>query len=211
MPEPQKLLLTARETEVTDRLVFGDSNKEIGDKLGISTETVKEHVQNILRKLNLENRTQVAVWRAKNPGLSPTKPVATKERVFMVFGSASTLTENQDRCINEYEFDTLAELNAFLKGVEAADGWSEYHQADTREEALAYIKEVTGNTGGEEWKFTAVNNLGTAEEFNGYDSQAEAAEAIDRLRTKGYTDFSAPERVLDEDDEDAEAETAAVS
>jgi DNA-binding NarL/FixJ family response regulator len=46
-------------------LAYGLSNREIGRSLSISIETVKEHVQNILRKLDAADRTEVAVWAVK--------------------------------------------------------------------------------------------------------------------------------------------------
>ncbi len=57
--------LTTRENEVLKQLAFGLSNKEIAAALGISYETVKEHVQHILRKLNVADRTQAAVWAVR--------------------------------------------------------------------------------------------------------------------------------------------------
>ena len=57
--------LTGREVQVLRHLGFGLSNREIGKSLGISVETVKEHVQNILRKLDLGDRTQAAVWAVR--------------------------------------------------------------------------------------------------------------------------------------------------
>ncbi len=57
--------LTKRELQVLRHLGLGLSNKEIGQSLEISVETVKEHVQNILRKLDATDRTQVAVWAVK--------------------------------------------------------------------------------------------------------------------------------------------------
>lgn len=57
--------LTAREDQVLKQLAFGLSNKEIAQALGISYETVKEHVQHILRKLNVADRTQAAVWAVR--------------------------------------------------------------------------------------------------------------------------------------------------
>ena len=57
--------LTNRETQVLRHVALGLSNKEIGKSLKISVETVKEHVQNILRKINATDRTQAAVWAVK--------------------------------------------------------------------------------------------------------------------------------------------------
>ena len=50
--------LTAREFEVLKLIVSGKSNKQIGDDLGISEGTVKSHVNNILDKLGVTDRTQ---------------------------------------------------------------------------------------------------------------------------------------------------------
>jgi len=50
--------LTAREFEVLKLIVQGKSNKQIGDDLGISEGTVKSHVNNILDKLDVTDRTQ---------------------------------------------------------------------------------------------------------------------------------------------------------
>ena len=57
--------LTNRETQVLQHISMGLSNREVGKSLGISVETVKEHVQNILRKLDVNDRTQAAVWAVK--------------------------------------------------------------------------------------------------------------------------------------------------
>ncbi|QDU95487.1 response regulator [Lignipirellula cremea] len=57
--------LTNRETQVLRHVALGLSNREIGRSLGISIETVKEHVQNILRKLDVNDRTQAAVLAVK--------------------------------------------------------------------------------------------------------------------------------------------------
>lgn len=59
------LSLTKRETQVLRHIALGLSNKEIGRSLAISIETVKEHVQNILRKINATDRTQAAVWAVR--------------------------------------------------------------------------------------------------------------------------------------------------
>ena len=57
--------LTQRESEVLKQLAHGLTNKEIGQSLGISYETVKEHVQHILRKIGVNDRTQAAVWAVR--------------------------------------------------------------------------------------------------------------------------------------------------
>ncbi len=57
--------LTQRETQVLRHLALGLSNKEIGRSLSISIETVKEHVQHLLRKIDATDRTQAAVWAVK--------------------------------------------------------------------------------------------------------------------------------------------------
>lgn len=59
------LVLTNREIQVLRHLALGLSNREIGLSLNISVETVKEHVQNILRKSDVTDRTQAAVWAVK--------------------------------------------------------------------------------------------------------------------------------------------------
>jgi NarL family two-component system response regulator LiaR len=57
--------LSQRETEVLRELAKGRTNKEIAKALGVSEETVKTHVGNILSKLQLEHRTQAVVYAIK--------------------------------------------------------------------------------------------------------------------------------------------------
>lgn len=57
--------LTQRESEVLRQLALGLTNKEIAVALHISYETVKEHVQHILRKVGVSDRTQAAVWAVR--------------------------------------------------------------------------------------------------------------------------------------------------
>lgn len=62
MPDQSILnVLTPREREVFALLPAGHSNAELAEKLGISPGTVKIHVERILAKLNLRDRTQAAV------------------------------------------------------------------------------------------------------------------------------------------------------
>jgi DNA-binding NarL/FixJ family response regulator len=58
--------VTPREEQVLRHIAFGLSNDEISQSLEISVETVKEHVQNLLRKLSVNDRTQAAVWAVQS-------------------------------------------------------------------------------------------------------------------------------------------------
>ncbi len=58
--------LTEREIEVLRYLAMGLTNKELAHDLRISQDTVKEHVQNVLRKIGVTDRTQAAVWAVRN-------------------------------------------------------------------------------------------------------------------------------------------------
>lgn len=60
-----EISLTQRESEVLRQLALGLTNKEIAQALSISYETVKEHVQHILRKVGVSDRTQAAVWAVR--------------------------------------------------------------------------------------------------------------------------------------------------
>jgi DNA-binding NarL/FixJ family response regulator len=57
--------LTQREGEVLRLLASGLTNREISQQLEISYETVKEHVQHILRKVGVVDRTQAAIWAVR--------------------------------------------------------------------------------------------------------------------------------------------------
>jgi len=58
--------LSPREQEILECLGKGLSNKNIASKLCISENTVKKHVSNILEKLNLDDRTQAALYISKS-------------------------------------------------------------------------------------------------------------------------------------------------
>ena len=63
---PEQQNLTSRECDVLDLLTTGIPNKDIADELELKTVTVKLHIRNILKKLNLKNRTQAALWARGN-------------------------------------------------------------------------------------------------------------------------------------------------
>lgn len=59
-------LLTARELEVLIQVANGKFNKEIATSLNISERTVKNHISNIFKKIEVADRTQAAVFAIKN-------------------------------------------------------------------------------------------------------------------------------------------------
>jgi len=65
--------LTPREREVLGLVAGGATNKDIAAALDISPSTAKNHLQNILAKLHLENRVQAAAF-AFREGLAPIRP-----------------------------------------------------------------------------------------------------------------------------------------
>lgn len=58
--------LSEREREILRWLIMGCPNKVISRRMDISEATVKVHVKAVLRKLNVKNRTQAAIWAANN-------------------------------------------------------------------------------------------------------------------------------------------------
>ncbi|WP_151734858.1 response regulator ['Paenibacillus yunnanensis' Narsing Rao et al. 2020] len=69
-PREEHEALTAREKEILGCVSSGATNREIAGMLGISEHTVKNHLKNILHKLQLQNRTQLTRY-ALEQGLAP--------------------------------------------------------------------------------------------------------------------------------------------
>lgn len=61
-----RLLLTQREIEILALVAVGARNEEVADELCISPHTVKSHLHNIFKKIDVPNRLQAALWAAKN-------------------------------------------------------------------------------------------------------------------------------------------------
>jgi len=70
VPAPTPGDLTNRETEVAALLVEGLTNGQIAERLVISTKTASVHVSNILAKLGMSTRTEIAAWAVRQ-GLGP--------------------------------------------------------------------------------------------------------------------------------------------
>jgi len=64
--DPRAELLTDREKDICRLIAEGKNNKEIADELFLSQGTVKNHITRVLIKLDLRDRTQLAVFTIKN-------------------------------------------------------------------------------------------------------------------------------------------------
>jgi DNA-binding NarL/FixJ family response regulator len=74
-PPPKRFGLTPRELSVINLIVQGCTNHEIGDKCGISVETVKRHMKNIFGKTGVSSRLELAMF-AVNKNLIAASPLA---------------------------------------------------------------------------------------------------------------------------------------
>lgn len=63
--EPDPGVLTSRELELLACVAAGDTNRQIAERLTIAENTVKNHIKNILDKLNLENRVQLTAYAVR--------------------------------------------------------------------------------------------------------------------------------------------------
>ena len=58
----ESMKLSRREREVLSHLHLGLTNRQIAKRLGISTNTINKHVQQVLQKLDVRNRVQAAIY-----------------------------------------------------------------------------------------------------------------------------------------------------
>jgi two-component system, NarL family, response regulator LiaR len=78
-PEALTEPLTERETEVLTLLARGKANKQIARDLFVALSTVKTHVNNLYRKLDISSRTQAALYAARI-GLISTEEISEESR-----------------------------------------------------------------------------------------------------------------------------------
>jgi len=77
----EDVVLSPREREILHYVALGYSNKAIAERLGISQQTVKNHMTAILRKLDLSDRTQAAITAIRRGWVRlPEEPIAPEEK-----------------------------------------------------------------------------------------------------------------------------------
>ncbi|MFB3162283.1 response regulator transcription factor [Neobacillus sp. 179-J 1A1 HS] len=64
--EPSPVSLTPRESEILSWVASGETNKQIAQRLVIAENTVKNHIKNLLEKLQLDNRVQLAAYAVRH-------------------------------------------------------------------------------------------------------------------------------------------------
>jgi two-component system, NarL family, nitrate/nitrite response regulator NarL len=69
--------VSQREQQILQLLVTGASNKMIAIRLGITEATVKVHLKTLLRKIDVNNRTQAAIWAMNNGFTADSAPAPT--------------------------------------------------------------------------------------------------------------------------------------
>ncbi len=78
-PNEHFVPLSPREMEILQFVTQGKSNKEIAQSLGISHQTVKNHMTSILKKLDVRDRTQAAVYALRRGWVRTSAPVSNED------------------------------------------------------------------------------------------------------------------------------------
>ena len=114
--------LSDRESEVLALVAQGLSNRQVAEKLFVSENTVKFHLQNVFQRLAVANRTEASRWFMRNQDASATGEPPARLRVLVVEDEALVALELRDR------------LQRLMVDVVAV--------ADTGEQALQLMEEV---------------------------------------------------------------------
>ncbi len=83
--------LSKREAEVAELVSTGLSNKEVADKLFVTEKTIKFHLTNIYRKMNISSRTQLIVWSLPYMGFNDARKTAEQQPASYATEAAPTL------------------------------------------------------------------------------------------------------------------------
>jgi DNA-binding NarL/FixJ family response regulator len=92
--EPPEIPLTARELDILRHVAAGMRNREVGELLDVSEQTVKNHLSSILHKLGVPNRTHAVTFAVRQGWLDLEAPARAEERMSTDEPAAVTQTPN---------------------------------------------------------------------------------------------------------------------
>ncbi len=90
--EPPNIPLTPRELDILRHVAAGMRNREVGDLLEVSEQTVKNHLSSILHKLGVPNRTHAVTFAVRQGWLTLEAPAGGEERMSTEQPTAVTAT-----------------------------------------------------------------------------------------------------------------------
>ena len=90
--------LSSREAEVAELVTKGLSNKEVANQLFVTEKTVKFHLTNIYKKMNVKSRAQLIVWCLPHIGFVE-KEERQKDQEQMVAGASNNATNTNTQTI----------------------------------------------------------------------------------------------------------------
>jgi DNA-binding CsgD family transcriptional regulator len=109
--------LSNREAEVAELVTKGLSNKEVANQLFVTEKTVKFHLTNIYKKMNLKSRAQLIVWCMPHFSFAET-PSSSNGNV----GAINTNTSNEGAASNQSIQNTIPSGNSTVGGLKSGNG-----------------------------------------------------------------------------------------
>lgn len=109
--------LSNREAEVAELVTKGLSNKEVANQLFVTEKTVKFHLTNIYKKMNLKSRAQLIVWCMPHFSFAET-PSSSNGNA----GATNTNTSSEGSASNQSIQNTIPSGNSTVGGLKGGNG-----------------------------------------------------------------------------------------
>lgn len=109
--------LSNREAEVAELVTKGLSNKEVANQLFVTEKTVKFHLTNIYKKMNLKSRAQLIVWCMPHFSFAET-PSSSNGNA----GATNTNSSNESAASNQSIQNTIPSGNSTVGGLKGGNG-----------------------------------------------------------------------------------------
>lgn len=98
--------LSNREAEVAELVTQGLSNKEVANRLFVTEKTVKFHLTNIYKKMNVKSRAQLIVW------CLPNMTFTEKTDMTIIDNTPSSVSQGNSKPVSEPTYNEVAEKKA---------------------------------------------------------------------------------------------------